>query len=173
MYFPTSIYGRYFITVNLVLQFEDFDDSVKSIFLLCLFSLTGHFESLEFSIHWHCRIFFNDLTSDIFMCTWQVLILCNDCNTNGRAFFHIFGHKCGHCNSYNTRVIMNGENRQWVKQNHNHRWFKQKQSNVKWVLVLNRLRNVAYYGLSITFLMIWLNDFLNRNCGVHFCLQIV
>lgn len=35
----------------------------------------------------------------------QVPILCNDCNVRSEAFFHIFGHKCCHCNSYNTRVI--------------------------------------------------------------------
>ncbi|KAF7119995.1 hypothetical protein RHSIM_Rhsim13G0016300 [Rhododendron simsii] len=35
----------------------------------------------------------------------EVQILCNDCNSRSEAFFHIFGHKCRHCNSYNTRVI--------------------------------------------------------------------
>ncbi|KAK6141323.1 hypothetical protein DH2020_024921 [Rehmannia glutinosa] len=36
---------------------------------------------------------------------YEVQILCNDCNDTSKAFFHIFGHKCRHCNSYNTRVI--------------------------------------------------------------------
>lgn len=36
---------------------------------------------------------------------YKVPILCNDCNVRSEAFFHIFGHKCCHCNSYNTRVI--------------------------------------------------------------------
>ncbi|XP_057964814.1 E3 ubiquitin-protein ligase MIEL1 isoform X1 [Malania oleifera] len=36
---------------------------------------------------------------------YEVPILCNDCNKTSRAFFHILGHKCSHCNSYNTRVI--------------------------------------------------------------------
>ncbi|XP_057460401.1 E3 ubiquitin-protein ligase MIEL1-like [Actinidia eriantha] len=36
---------------------------------------------------------------------YDVPILCNDCNNTSRAFFHIFGHKCSHCNSYNTRVV--------------------------------------------------------------------
>lgn len=44
---------------------------------------------------------------------YEVLILCNDCNNTGKAFFHILGHKCRQCNSYNTRKIMNGENHQW------------------------------------------------------------
>ncbi|CAL5357581.1 unnamed protein product [Camellia sinensis] len=36
---------------------------------------------------------------------YKVPILCNDCNSTSEAFFHIFGHKCSHCESYNTRVI--------------------------------------------------------------------
>ncbi|GAB4829688.1 E3 ubiquitin-protein ligase miel1 [Ancistrocladus abbreviatus] len=36
---------------------------------------------------------------------YEVSILCNDCSRNSRVFFHIFGHKCSHCRSYNTRVI--------------------------------------------------------------------
>ncbi|XP_011079733.1 E3 ubiquitin-protein ligase MIEL1 [Sesamum indicum] len=43
---------------------------------------------------------------------YEVQILCNDCNNRSKAFFHIFGHKCQHCNSYNTRVITSGENNQ-------------------------------------------------------------
>lgn len=34
----------------------------------------------------------------------EVSILCNDCSATSRVKFHIFGHKCSHCNSYNTRV---------------------------------------------------------------------
>ncbi|XP_061369360.1 E3 ubiquitin-protein ligase MIEL1 isoform X2 [Gastrolobium bilobum] len=34
-----------------------------------------------------------------------VSILCNDCNTTSRVSFHIFGHKCRQCSSYNTRRI--------------------------------------------------------------------
>ncbi|XP_051118920.1 E3 ubiquitin-protein ligase MIEL1-like [Andrographis paniculata] len=36
---------------------------------------------------------------------YKVQILCNDCNTTSRTFNHIIGHKCQHCNSYNTRVV--------------------------------------------------------------------
>ncbi|KAK3041462.1 hypothetical protein RJ639_000439 [Escallonia herrerae] len=36
----------------------------------------------------------------------EVPVLCNDCNATSRAWFHIFGHKCSHCGSYNTCVIM-------------------------------------------------------------------
>ncbi|VFQ87175.1 unnamed protein product [Cuscuta campestris] len=32
-------------------------------------------------------------------------ILCNDCERKGTASFHWLYHKCGHCGSYNTRVI--------------------------------------------------------------------
>ncbi|XP_047157925.1 E3 ubiquitin-protein ligase MIEL1-like isoform X2 [Vigna umbellata] len=35
----------------------------------------------------------------------KVWILCNDCNDTTEVYFHIIGHKCGHCNSYNTRAI--------------------------------------------------------------------
>ncbi|KAF5205114.1 Ring finger and chy zinc finger domain-containing protein [Thalictrum thalictroides] len=35
----------------------------------------------------------------------KVWILCNDCNDTTEVFFHIIGHKCGHCLSYNTRMI--------------------------------------------------------------------
>ncbi|WVZ13085.1 hypothetical protein V8G54_017615 [Vigna mungo] len=35
----------------------------------------------------------------------KVWILCNDCNDTTEVNFHILGHKCGHCNSYNTRSI--------------------------------------------------------------------
>lgn len=34
----------------------------------------------------------------------KVWILCNDCNDTTEAFFHIVGHKCLHCHSYNTRM---------------------------------------------------------------------
>ncbi|CAO2824483.1 unnamed protein product [Amaranthus hypochondriacus] len=34
----------------------------------------------------------------------EVMILCNDCSGTSRVKFHIFGHKCSKCNSYNTRV---------------------------------------------------------------------
>ncbi|MCL7030673.1 hypothetical protein MKW94_022971 [Papaver nudicaule] len=33
----------------------------------------------------------------------KVWILCNDCFNTTEAPFHVFGHKCGHCKSYNTR----------------------------------------------------------------------
>ncbi|KAK2990578.1 hypothetical protein RJ640_019858, partial [Escallonia rubra] len=36
----------------------------------------------------------------------EVPVLCNDCNATSSAWFHILGHKCSHCGSYNTRVIM-------------------------------------------------------------------
>lgn len=35
----------------------------------------------------------------------KVWILCNDCNDTTEVYFHILGHKCGHCRSYNTRAI--------------------------------------------------------------------
>ena len=35
----------------------------------------------------------------------QVDVLCNDCLIPGRVSFHIFGLKCPHCQSYNTRRI--------------------------------------------------------------------
>ncbi|XP_072052748.1 E3 ubiquitin-protein ligase MIEL1 isoform X1 [Arachis hypogaea] len=36
---------------------------------------------------------------------FEVSILCNDCNNSGRVSFHLFGHKCRNCGSYNTRRI--------------------------------------------------------------------
>ncbi|KNA24018.1 hypothetical protein SOVF_019950 [Spinacia oleracea] len=38
---------------------------------------------------------------------YEVSILCNDCSGTSRVKFHIFGHKCSQCNSYNTRVTQN------------------------------------------------------------------
>ncbi|THU50456.1 hypothetical protein C4D60_Mb06t20410 [Musa balbisiana] len=38
---------------------------------------------------------------------YKVWILCNDCNNVSEVFFHIVGHKCSHCLSYNTRTIAN------------------------------------------------------------------
>ncbi|KAL9247191.1 hypothetical protein vseg_020648 [Gypsophila vaccaria] len=35
---------------------------------------------------------------------YEVLILCNDCSSISTVNFHIFGHKCSQCNSYNSRV---------------------------------------------------------------------
>lgn len=35
----------------------------------------------------------------------KVWVLCNDCNDTTEVFFHILGHKCRHCKSYNTRSI--------------------------------------------------------------------
>ncbi|XP_027350883.1 E3 ubiquitin-protein ligase MIEL1 [Abrus precatorius] len=40
---------------------------------------------------------------------FEVSILCNDCNSTSRVSFHIFGHKCRHCSSYNTRRISSPE----------------------------------------------------------------
>lgn len=34
---------------------------------------------------------------------YQVWVLCNDCNKVSEVDFHVIGHKCSHCNSYNTR----------------------------------------------------------------------
>lgn len=36
---------------------------------------------------------------------YEVPILCNDCNNTSTANFHILGHKCKHCSSYNTRMV--------------------------------------------------------------------
>ncbi|KAM7527106.1 hypothetical protein LguiB_030516 [Lonicera macranthoides] len=36
---------------------------------------------------------------------YEVPILCNDCNKTSKTFFHILGHKCCHCKSYNTRMV--------------------------------------------------------------------
>ncbi|KAH7678821.1 RING finger and CHY zinc finger domain-containing protein 1 [Dioscorea alata] len=33
----------------------------------------------------------------------KVWILCNDCNSTSEVVFHIIGHKCSRCGSYNTR----------------------------------------------------------------------
>ncbi|KAK9146854.1 hypothetical protein Sjap_006757 [Stephania japonica] len=35
----------------------------------------------------------------------KVWILCNDCNDTTEVLYHILGHKCIHCQSYNTRTI--------------------------------------------------------------------
>ncbi|KAG6748507.1 hypothetical protein POTOM_048433 [Populus tomentosa] len=35
----------------------------------------------------------------------QVSILCNDCNSTSKVAFHVAGHKCKQCASYNTRRI--------------------------------------------------------------------
>ncbi|OEL15842.1 E3 ubiquitin-protein ligase MIEL1 [Dichanthelium oligosanthes] len=34
---------------------------------------------------------------------YKVWVLCNDCNKVSEVNFHVVGHKCSHCNSYNTR----------------------------------------------------------------------
>ncbi|XP_020241351.1 E3 ubiquitin-protein ligase MIEL1-like [Asparagus officinalis] len=36
---------------------------------------------------------------------YKVWILCNDCSSTTEVLFHIIGHKCGDCHSYNTRTI--------------------------------------------------------------------
>ncbi|XP_041016757.1 E3 ubiquitin-protein ligase MIEL1 [Juglans microcarpa x Juglans regia] len=41
---------------------------------------------------------------------YDVSILCNDCNNTGKACFHILGHKCHYCNSYNTRRLSAPDN---------------------------------------------------------------
>ncbi|KAL6842331.1 hypothetical protein ACP4OV_027758 [Aristida adscensionis] len=38
----------------------------------------------------------------------MVRILCNDCNTRSSVPFHLLGHKCPGCSSYNTRETMTG-----------------------------------------------------------------
>ncbi|KAK7259430.1 hypothetical protein RIF29_25037 [Crotalaria pallida] len=47
--------------------------------------------------------------SDSRLADLLVSILCNDCNTNSTVSFHIVGHKCRQCNSYNTRRISTPE----------------------------------------------------------------
>ena len=34
---------------------------------------------------------------------YNVKIYCNDCGKNSETKFHIVGHKCQECGSYNTR----------------------------------------------------------------------
>ncbi|CAH1429286.1 E3 ubiquitin-protein ligase MIEL1 [Lactuca sativa] len=36
---------------------------------------------------------------------YEIPILCNDCNNTSKTSFHILGHKCSNCKSYNTRRI--------------------------------------------------------------------
>jgi RING finger and CHY zinc finger domain-containing protein 1 len=36
---------------------------------------------------------------------WVVDILCNDCGGRGSVRFHVLGHKCRGCGSYNTRRL--------------------------------------------------------------------
>lgn len=36
---------------------------------------------------------------------YEVSILCNDCNSTSKVAFHVVGHKCKQCASYNTRRI--------------------------------------------------------------------
>jgi len=36
---------------------------------------------------------------------WVVSLLCNDCGGRGAVRFHVLGHKCGACGSYNTRRL--------------------------------------------------------------------
>lgn len=34
-----------------------------------------------------------------------VSVLCNDCHARSEVRFHVVGHKCGSCGSYNTRRV--------------------------------------------------------------------
>jgi hypothetical protein len=34
-----------------------------------------------------------------------VSVLCNDCHARSEVRFHVVGHKCGGCGSYNTRRV--------------------------------------------------------------------
>ena len=34
---------------------------------------------------------------------FNVKIYCNDCEKNSETKFHILGHKCQHCGSFNTK----------------------------------------------------------------------
>uniref|UniRef100_A0A2P2IZ52 RING-type domain-containing protein n=1 Tax=Rhizophora mucronata TaxID=61149 RepID=A0A2P2IZ52_RHIMU len=42
---------------------------------------------------------------------YGVSILCNDCNSTSKVRFHVAGHKCNHCNSYNTCRITNPDHK--------------------------------------------------------------
>jgi RING finger/CHY zinc finger protein 1 len=35
----------------------------------------------------------------------EVLVLCNDCSAKSTVKFHVLGHKCAQCRSYNTSQI--------------------------------------------------------------------
>uniref|UniRef100_A0A0G4IG42 RING-type domain-containing protein n=1 Tax=Chromera velia CCMP2878 TaxID=1169474 RepID=A0A0G4IG42_9ALVE len=40
---------------------------------------------------------------------YEVSIICNDCHKRGSCAFHIYGHKCPECGSYNTRRTQTAE----------------------------------------------------------------
>ncbi|CAB87742.1 putative protein [Arabidopsis thaliana] len=46
-----------------------------------------------------------DMSPSWHLLDFEVSILCNDCNKGSKAMFHILGHKCSDCGSYNTRRI--------------------------------------------------------------------
>ncbi|XP_074268332.1 E3 ubiquitin-protein ligase MIEL1-like [Silene latifolia] len=49
---------------------------------------------------------------------YEVLVLCNDCSSTSTVRFHIFGHKCSDCNSYNTRVTQKLKRQSGPSSNH-------------------------------------------------------
>ena len=56
-----------------------------------------------------CTQIFNNLENEIQntpmpeQYNFNVKIYCNDCEKNSETKFHILGHKCQHCGSFNTK----------------------------------------------------------------------
>ncbi|KAL8143101.1 hypothetical protein V2J09_016133 [Rumex salicifolius] len=55
-----------------------------------------------FSIFYLCEIEATAMPDEY---RYKVSILCNDCSSMSEVFYHIFGHKCSQCSSYNTRIV--------------------------------------------------------------------
>jgi RING finger/CHY zinc finger protein 1 len=60
---------------------------------------------VDMSPSWHLLDFEISATEMPVEYKFEVSILCNDCNKGSKAMFHILGHKCSDCGSYNTRRI--------------------------------------------------------------------
>ncbi|XP_044395689.1 E3 ubiquitin-protein ligase MIEL1 [Triticum aestivum] len=59
--------------------------------------------ALDMTVHW--GMLDQEIEATIMppVYRYKVWVLCNDCNKVSEVDFHVIGHKCSHCNSYNTR----------------------------------------------------------------------
>nr|XP_043635821.1 E3 ubiquitin-protein ligase MIEL1-like isoform X2 [Erigeron canadensis] len=90
--------------------YEFLFDSIKSVSIMKC-GHTMHVECADEMINQNqyrcpiCSKSMGDMSATWRRIDEEVSILCNDCNNTSKVPFHIFGHKCSHCNSYNTRRI--------------------------------------------------------------------
>ncbi|KAG2621210.1 E3 ubiquitin-protein ligase MIEL1-like [Panicum virgatum] len=99
-YLFDSLQGTRVLNCGHTMHMECFSDMVEHNKYTCpicsktALDMTSHWEMLDQEI---------EATIMPPVYRYKIWVLCNDCNKVSEVNFHVIGHKCSHCNSYNTR----------------------------------------------------------------------